>query len=180
MWRSSVVGGHSRGNCAPVVVVVVDPPDVGWVVGTAKGNVATGAGTTVGVGIVDGAAVCTVGKMGTAIATMGDATRGGAMSGPNGTVTPCLPPTIDASLVLPSSAPDLSLSGWVGGAIGQRPTFAGGGPFTYFICPARKPTTQSVPYSQAMWNCQGPRSSFAGAPPQPGPSTSIRNLGRLP
>jgi hypothetical protein len=56
--------------------------------------------------------------------------------------------------------------------MGQRPTFEGGGPVTYRLWCARKPATQSVPYSQAMWDCQGPRYLFPGAPPVPGALTS--------
>jgi hypothetical protein len=89
---------------------------------------------------------------------------GGAMTGPEGAVTPCAPPAPGGPSSLPSSSPDSSHSGWVRGAMGQRPTFAGGGPVTYRLWCARKPATQFVPYSQAMWDCQGPRSSFPGAP----------------
>jgi hypothetical protein len=99
---------------------------------------------------------------------------GGAMTGPDGAVTPCAPPAPGGPLSLP---PDSSLSGWVRGAMGQRPTFAGGGPVTYRLRCARKPATQYVPYSQAMWDCQGPRSSFQVSPPVPGAVTSNSGSG---
>jgi hypothetical protein len=98
-------------NCAPVLVVVRTPRAAGWIVGTVQGAVATGVGATVGVGIVDGAAVGPSGMVGTAVATTGDAILGGAMTGPDGAVTPCV---LAASVVLPlppSSPPDSSLFG---------------------------------------------------------------------
>jgi hypothetical protein len=172
-----VVGGRSRGNYAPVVVVVLTLPAAGRVVGTVEGDVATGAGATVGVGIVDGAAGVPSGMVGTVVATTGGAILGGAMTGPDGAVTPCV---LAASVVLllpPSFPPESSLLGCLKCAMGQRLTLAGRGPSTYLLLPARKPATQSVPYSQAILDCQGPRSSFAGSPPQPGPSTSMSGFG---
>jgi hypothetical protein len=166
-----VVGGRSRNDWAPVVVVVLTPPAVGWVVGTVEGAVATCGGDSV-MGIVDGAAVGPSGMVGTAVATTGGAILGGAMTGPDRAVTPyvlafpvVLPPS-------PSPPPDSSLSWCLRCAMGQRPTLASDTPVTYLLSPARKPATQSVPYFQAIWDCQGPRSSFPGGPPQPGPSTS--------
>jgi hypothetical protein len=53
------------------------------------------------------------------------------MTGPEGVVMPCAPPAPGGPSLLPSSSPDSSLSGWVRGAMGQRPTFGGGGPVTY-------------------------------------------------
>jgi hypothetical protein len=85
-----VVGGRSRGNCAPVVVVVLTPPAAGWVVGTVEGVDTTSVRATVGVGIVGGAAVVSARIVGTAVATTGDALLGGAMTGPDGAVTPCV------------------------------------------------------------------------------------------
>jgi hypothetical protein len=103
------------------------------------------------------------------------------MTRPDGAVTPCgpSPPWGPSTTPCPSSpsSSDSSLSGWVRGAMGQRPTFASGGPVTYRPRCARKPATQSVPYSQAMWDCQGPRSSFLGAPPVPGALTSKSGSG---
>jgi hypothetical protein len=109
-WRSSVVGGRSRGNCAPVVVVVLTLPAAGWVVGTVEGVVATGVGPTVGVGIVGGAAVVPAGIVGAAVATTGGAILGGAMTGPYGAVTPCVPAAAVVLLLRSSSPPDSSLS----------------------------------------------------------------------
>jgi hypothetical protein len=172
-----MVEGRSRGNCAPLVVVVLTLPAAGWVVGTVEGAVATGVGATVGVGIVDGAAVVPSGVVGTAVATTGGAILGGAMTGPDGAVTPYVLAASAVFLLPPSSPPDSSLLGCLKCAMGQRPTLAGRGPSTYLLLPARKPATQSVPYSQATWDCQGPRSSFAGSPPQPGPSTSMSGFG---
>jgi hypothetical protein len=172
-----VVGGRLRGNCAPVVVAVLTPPAAGWVVGTVEGDVANGVGATMGVGIVDGAAVVPSGMVGTAVAMTGGAILGGAMTGPDGAVSPCV---LAASVVLPlppSPPSDLSLSGCLNGAMDQRPTLAGCGPSTYLCSPARKLATQSVPYSRAIWDCKGPRSSFAGSPPQPGPSTFMSGFG---
>jgi hypothetical protein len=172
-----VVGGRSRGNCAPVVVVVLTPSAAGWVVGTVEGAVATGVEATVGVGIVGGVAVVPAGIVGTAVATTGGALLGGAMTGPDGAVTPCvLAATV--VLLLPSSSPPDSTRSWcLKCAMGQRLTGAGAGPSTYLPLPVREPATQSVPYSQAIWDCQAPRSSFAGYPPQPGPSTSRSGFG---
>jgi hypothetical protein len=102
---------------------------------------------------------------------------GGAMTGPVGAVTPCAPPAPGGPSSLPPSSSDSSLSGWVRGAMGQRPTFACGGPVTYRLRCARKPATQFVPYSQAMWDCQAPRSSFLVSPPVPGALTSISGSG---
>jgi hypothetical protein len=150
-WRSLVVGGRSWGNCAPVVGVVLTPLAVGWVVGTGEGAVAPGVGVTVGVEIVDVVAVGPSRMVGTAVATIGGAILGGAITGPDRAVTPC---ALAAPVVLPPSAsspPTSSLSGCLKGAMGQRPTLAGGGPSTYLFSPARKPATQSVPYSQAIW-----------------------------
>jgi hypothetical protein len=72
-----------------VVVVVLTSPAASWVVGTVEGAVAIGVGATVGVGIVDGAAVVPSGIVGTAVATTGGAILGGAITGPDGAVTPC-------------------------------------------------------------------------------------------
>jgi hypothetical protein len=145
-----VVGGRSRGNCAPVVVVVLTPSAAGWVVGTVKGAVGTGVGAIVGVETVDGAAVVLSGMVGFAVGTTGGAILGGAMTGPDGAVTPCV---LTASIVLPlpsSSPSDSSLSRCLNGAMGQSPTGAGRGLSTYLLLPARKSSTQSVPYSQAI------------------------------
>jgi hypothetical protein len=160
-----------------VVVVVLTPSAAGWVVVTAEGADATGVGPTMGMGIVDGAAVVPSGMVGTAVATTGGAILGGAMTGPNGAVTPCVLATPVVLPLPPSSPPDSSLSWCLKCAMGQRPTLAGRGPYTYLLSPARKPAKQSVPYSQAIWDCQGPRSSFAGSSPQPGPSTSMSGFG---
>jgi hypothetical protein len=152
-----VVGGRvSRGNCDPVVVMVLTPPAAGWVVGTVEGAVATDVRATVGVGIMDGAAVVPFGMVGTAVATTGGAILGGAMTGPDGAVTPCV---LAAPVVLPpspSSPPDWSLSGCLRGAMGQRPTLAGGGPSAYLLLPARKPATQSGPYSRPYGIARAP------------------------
>jgi hypothetical protein len=58
--------------------------------------------------------------------------------------------SFEALCPLSPSSSDSSLSWWVRGAMGQRPTFAGGGPVTYCLLFARKPATQSVPYSQTV------------------------------
>jgi hypothetical protein len=146
-----VVGGRSWGSCAPVVVVVLTPPVAGWVVGTVEGAVATGVGTTVGFGIVNEAVVVPSIMVGTAFAMTGGAILGGAMTGPDGAVTPCVLAATSVPPLPPSSPPDSSLSWFLRGAMGQRPTLAGRDPSTYLLLQARKPATQSVPYSRAIW-----------------------------
>jgi hypothetical protein len=104
------------------------------VIGTV--GVAVGVGATLGVGIIGGAETPVLPVLGTVGAMTGGAMLGGAMTGPDGAVTPCgpsppwVPSTAPRLLLLPSSS-DSSLSWWVRGAMGQRPTFAGGGPVTY-------------------------------------------------
>jgi hypothetical protein len=144
-WRSSVVGGRSRGNCAPVVLTGLSGPSVTGTVG-----VATGVGATVGVGITGGADTPALPVVGTVGAMTGAAMLGGAMTRPDGAVTPCGPSPpwvpLTAPCPLSPSSSDSSLSGWVRGAMGQRPTFAGGGPVTYRLwCGSRQPSLCHTP-----------------------------------
>jgi hypothetical protein len=120
-----VVGGRSRGNCAPVVLTGLSGASVTGAVG-----VATGVGETVGVRITGGADTPALPVVGTVGAMTGATMLGGAMTGPDGAVTPCgpSPPWVPstAPCTLSFSSSDSLLLGWVRGAMGRRPTFAGG------------------------------------------------------
>jgi hypothetical protein len=118
--RSSAAGGRFRGNYAPDVVVVLTGPVAGCV--TCTVGVATGVGATVGVGITGGAeSTCRRTVVVGAVGAMVEGTMlVGAMTGPDGAVTPCAPSSSGGPSSSPSSFSDSSLSGWVRGEMGQR------------------------------------------------------------